>query len=172
MNSDLCTITRYDSLDIPVGLQLFTNEQKDIIDEDLDDPPQLDNVLGPIIENNDEEMTDEILNDPLDKSIQNFSTQNTQQANYTDIQDNVLNSLKNKIDVPKFPDDVNLNPISETTVTLNFPQQIAKSKDRPSDILDVIDPVSDEDDNIDIDNVPIDDNIQRKVTFSNDLDVQ
>jgi hypothetical protein len=172
LNSDLCTITKYDSLDIPLGLQLFTNEQKDIIDEDLDDPPQFDNVLGPIIENNDEEMTDEILNDPLDKSIQNFSTQNTKQANYSDIQDNVLNSLKNKIDVPKFPDNVNLNPISETTVTLNFPQQIAKSKDRPPDILDVLDPVSDEDDDIDIDHIPLDDNIQRKVTFSNDLDVQ
>jgi hypothetical protein len=181
----LCTITKYDAIDIPTALKLYTCEEKDFIDEDLEDPPPVDTdithdkatdnvsrTLDPIIENKDDNVTDEILNDPLDKSIQNFQPQSTQQADYAEIQDNVLNSLKDKIDVPKFPDDVNLNPISDTTVTLNFPQQITKSKDRPSDILDVLDTFSDENEDDDIDNVPIDNNIQRKVTFSDNLDVQ
>jgi hypothetical protein len=185
LNSDLCTITKYDAIDIPTALKLYTCEEKDFIDEDLEDPPPIDTdithdtgpdnvsrTLDPIVESKDDNVTDEILNDPLDKSIQNFQPKTTQQAVYADIQDNVLNSLKDKIDVPKFPDDVNLNPISNTTVTLNFPQQVTKSKDRPSDILDVLYPDSDNDEDDNIDNVPLDDNIQRKVTFSDNLDVQ
>ena len=113
-------------------------------------------------------INDEIINDPLDQSIQNFQKQTTQQANYANVQDNILNSLKNKIDVPKFPDDVNLNPVSDTTVKVNFPQNANKSKDRPPDILDILDSDSDNDDeNTNI--MPNNDKPQRKVTFSNEI---
>ena len=181
LNSDLCTITKYDSLDTPTGLKLFTNEQKETLNDNPDNPqittnnassiPLFDNkvkTLDPIMEIDDSFINDEIINDPLDQSIQNFQKQTTQQANYANVQDNILNSLKNKIDVPKFPDDVNLNPVSDTTIKVNFPQNANKSKDRPPDILDILDSDSDNDDeNTNI--MPNSDKPQRKVTFSNEI---
>ena len=46
--------------------------------------------MNPIIEMDEPFITDEIINDPLDKSIQNFQKQDTHQANYANVQDNIL----------------------------------------------------------------------------------
>ena len=152
-NSNLCTIAKFDTLNGPSGMQLFDNDIDDPENDDNDNnddisPNSNSNINNQISSNEIQlsqnqplqkptlDIQDEILNDPLDAVITNFTQNQTIQPNYHDVQDNILNSLKQKSDLPKNPDDVNLNPHNVTIPPPILLQQTPRSKDRAPDILD------------------------------------
>ena len=182
LNSDLCTIAKFDTLNGPNGMQLFDNDIDDPENENNDNNEDILPNLNPNIHNQNSsnknqlsqnqtlqkqtiDIQDEILNDPLDAVITNFTQNQTIQPNYHDVQDNILNSLKQKSDLPKNPDDVNLNPQNVTIPSPILLQQTPKSKDRAPDILDNVH--SDSEDETDPNLLTIDTNTSnsKKVTF-------
>ncbi|MBG0744848.1 MAG: DDE-type integrase/transposase/recombinase [Cylindrospermopsis raciborskii KL1] len=182
LNSDLCTIAKFDTLNGPNGMQLFDNDiddpENDNNDNNEDILPNLNSNIHNQNSSNENQLSqnqtlqkqtidiqDEILNDPLDAVITNFTQNQTIQPNYHDVQDNILNSLKQKSDLPKNPDDVNLNPQNVTIPSPILPQHPQKSKDRAPDILDNVH--SDSEDETDPNLLTIDTNTSnsKKVTF-------
>jgi hypothetical protein len=154
LNSDLCTIAKFDTLNGPNGMQLFDSAN----DIDYDDIPDIDNIEIPAPHISAEktqnanannlppqnmDVQDEILNDPLDTVITNFSQNQTIQPNYSEVQDNIINSLQQKADIPKNPDSVNINPQNISLNPPNLPQTVPKQRNPPSDIKDMINSDSD-----------------------------
>ena len=136
-------------------MQLFENDTDDPENDDNDNNEDISPISNPNINNQNSsnetqlsqnqplqkqtiDIQDEILNDPLEAVITNFTQNQTIQPNYHDVQDNILNSLKQKSDLPKNPDEVNLNPQNVIIPSPILPQHIQKSKDRAPDILDNI----------------------------------
>jgi len=156
LNSDLCTIAKFDTLNGPNGIQLFDNNNENDNDDPHSDNEELSAPQINVAENiqlanfntnnlppQNVDVQDEILNDPLDTVITNFSQTQTTQPNYSEVQDSILNSLKQKSDLPKNPDDVNINPQNVTLNPPNLPQTVPKQRDTPPDIQDMI--ISDSD---------------------------
>ena len=96
LQSDLCTITRYDNLNAPTGIPLFDSNNKDVnvqnaesLDEEQVDNPSIDNLL-------DSQMSQDNEN------------------SLTNLTEKIQKSLNEKAEVPKNPDVVNLNPVKES----------------------------------------------------------
>jgi len=175
LNSDLCTIAKFDTLNGPNGMQLFDSSND--IDDDIPDienieipaphisaeKPQIANANKLPPQNMD--IQDEILNDPLDAVITNFSQNQTTQPNYSEVQDNILNSLQQKTDLPKNPDDVNINPQNVSLHPPIAPQSVPKQIDMPPDVKDMINSDSDSENDIENDKNTKNTVKTKKVTF-------
>ena len=94
LEDDLCTITKYDSFDLPRGIELF--EQEDLPYNE----PMINEGMIPLF---DENPSDE------NPSDENPSDENPSDENQTRIE-KIQRSLDTKEDVPPIPDTVGLNP--------------------------------------------------------------
>ena len=96
LQSDLCTITRYDNLNAPTGIPLFDSSNEDL------------NVQ------NDESLDEEQVDNPsTDKLLDSQMSQNNEES-LNNLTEKIQKSLNEKEDVPKNPDVVNLNPVKES----------------------------------------------------------
>ena len=96
LQSDLCTITRYDNLNAPTGIPLFDSSNEDL------------NVQ------NDESLDEEQVDNPsIDKLLDSQMSQNNEDS-LNNLTEKIQKSLNEKEDVPKNPDVVNLNPVKES----------------------------------------------------------
>jgi hypothetical protein len=110
LEDDLCTITKYDSFDLPRGIELF--EQEDLPYNE----PMINEGMIPLFDENpsdenpsDENPSDENPSDetPSDDNVR--SDENMSDPNETRIE-KIQRSLDAKEDVPPIPDTVGLNP--------------------------------------------------------------
>jgi hypothetical protein len=105
LEDDLCTITKYDSFDLPRGIELF--EQDDLPYNE----PMINEGMIPLFDENpsDENPSDENASDenPSDDNVR--SEENASDENWTRIE-KIQRSLDAKEDVPPIPDTVGLNP--------------------------------------------------------------
>ena len=110
LHDDLCTITKYDKLNGPMGIQLFDEEIHDDNDEDK------------------LELDDNNHQDPLDNILESQISDDTadNNANPTEMQLQLAESLKQKLDVPTNPDNVYLNPTPGTSKTQQNDKQDIK----------------------------------------------
>ncbi len=101
----MCTITKYDSFDLPRGIELF--EQDDLPYNE----PMINEGMIPLFDENpsDENPSDENASDenPSDDNVR--SEENASDENWTRIE-KIQRSLDAKEDVPPIPDTVGLNP--------------------------------------------------------------
>jgi hypothetical protein len=110
LEDDLCTITKYDSFDLPRGIELF--EQDDLSYNE----PMTNEGMIPLFDENpsdenpsDENPSDENPSDetPSDDNVR--SDENMSDESQTRIE-KIQRSLDAKEDVPPIPDTVGLNP--------------------------------------------------------------
>jgi hypothetical protein len=103
LESDLCTITKYDKFNGPMGINLFeSNNELSLNEEEIDEPNSL--------------ISNEKDHSNVEQKLENLS-QDMKEKTPIDITINkIKDSLKKKVDLPINPDEVNLDPSSTTQI--------------------------------------------------------
>jgi hypothetical protein len=125
LQQDLCTITKYDTLDGPAGMQLFDENLKEQSPES-EEENEIDNPITITAEQN--LVGDQIELDPLEEKLDSFPMQNSTLMDNIQI-NQIKESLKQKLDVPKQPDEVKLTPLTKDTTPKSA--NLKESKDTP-----------------------------------------
>jgi hypothetical protein len=130
LQQDLCTITKYDPLDAPSGMQLFNeNEEKDpneSEDENSNIHVQQQEPASLIVPVESEKIVTKDI-DPLEEKLDTMPISSLHLQDTINVA-KINESLRQKFDVPKQPDSVNLNPITtdkiQKTATLPTTKQM------------------------------------------------
>ena len=125
LQQDLCTITKYDTLDGPAGMQLFDENLKEQSPES-EEENEIDNPIPITAEQ--KLVVDQIELDPLEEKLDTFPTQTSTLMDNIQI-NQIKESLKQKLDVPKQPDEVKLTPLTKDTTPKSA--NLKESKDTP-----------------------------------------